>query len=243
MVTAIIIDDEELAIKALLWELNKFKEEITVASSFKNPKEALVFLETNTIDCVFLDIQMEQCSGFDFIDQLKQPYPEIIITSAHDDYALKAIKENVLDYLTKPIDSDDLYLAIEKLRKKIFSYQSKDIENFISQLDRSPNNKKIALQSGGKILFIESDAIYYVESDGNYSTVYYKPEKSIVLTKKLKEVQEILPDNEFFRIHNSYIINLNKIKEYHKTDNYIVLDNNKKLPVSRQKKSSFLTKI
>lgn len=243
MIRVIIIDDEELAIKALLWELNKFSQEVNIVGTFNTPKEALLFLTNNTVDCIFLDIQMEQCSGFDFIDELKQPYPEIVITSAHNDYALKAIKENVLDYLTKPIDTDDLYLAIEKLKKKLFSYQSKDIETFISQLDRNPNNKKITFQTGGKILFIEPDTIHYIESDGNYCTVYYEQDKSIVLTKKLKEVQAVVPEMDFFRIHNSFIINLNKIKEYHKTENYVILDNNKKLPVSRQKKISFLNKI
>ena len=101
-------------------------------------------------------------------------------------------------------------------------------------------HKRITLNTDGKLLFLESDEILYAESDGNYSTIFLTDGQKIVLTKKLKEVNELLPSDSFFRIHNSYIINLNKIKEFLKTDGYVVLKSNHKIPVSRQKKSDFL---
>ena len=101
-------------------------------------------------------------------------------------------------------------------------------------------DRKITLNTDGKLLFLEGDEILYAESDGNYSTIYLTDGQKIVLTKKLKEVNELLPQESFFRIHNSYIINLNKIKEFIKTDGYVVLKSNHKIPVSRQKKSDFL---
>ena len=101
-------------------------------------------------------------------------------------------------------------------------------------------NKKITFNTDGKLVFLESDEILYAESDGNYSTVFLSDGQKIVLTKKLKEVNELLPSDSFFRIHNSYIINLTKIKEFLKTDGYVILKPNHKIPVSRQKKSDFL---
>ncbi|MGB5371074.1 MAG: LytTR family DNA-binding domain-containing protein, partial [Flavobacteriaceae bacterium] len=103
-----------------------------------------------------------------------------------------------------------------------------------------PLNRRITINTDGKLLFLEAEEILYAESDGNYSTLYLADGQKILLTKKLKEVNELLPDDTFFRIHNSYIINLNKIKEFLKTDGYVVLKSNHKIPVSRQKKSDFL---
>ena len=102
------------------------------------------------------------------------------------------------------------------------------------------SKKKITFNTDGKLVFLESEQILYAESDGNYSTIYLVDGHKIVLTKKLKEVNELLPSDSFFRIHNSYIINLTKIKEFLKTDGYVVLQSNHKIPVSRQKKSDFL---
>ena len=101
-------------------------------------------------------------------------------------------------------------------------------------------SKKITINTDGKLVFLHSDVILYAESDGNYNTIYLSDGQKILLTKKLKEVNTLLPDHSFFRIHNSYIINLNKIKEFLKTDGYVVLESNHKIPVSRQKKSDFL---
>ena len=105
------------------------------------------------------------------------------------------------------------------------------------------HHKKITINTDGKLVFLEPKDIYYVASDGNYSTLYLSDNKKIVVTKKLKEMNELFPSDQFFRIHNSYIINLQKIKEFLKTDGYVVLENNAKIPVSRQKKSEFLKKL
>ncbi len=243
MLKVIIVDDEQSAITSLLWELDHFKNDVEVLATFINPEEAIVFANDEKLDAIFLDIQMHHYTGFDFIEGLLKPLPAIIFTTAHDQYALDAIKINVLDYLTKPIDTDDLAAAIEKLKNIVTQKSVKGIEYFMSQLERSPNNKKIGLQSDGKIIFIEADQIFYIESDGNYSTIYYDSGKKLLVTKKLKEVQELLSGHDFFRIHNSYVINLNKIKEYYKSESYVVLDNDAKLPVSRQKKTDFLNQI
>ena len=241
MLQAVIVDDEIKALQSLTWELTNFSDEINVIASFTNPNEALSYLENNTPDCLFLDIEMPTMDGFQFIKKLTNKNFPVVITTAYNQYALKAIKSQALDYLLKPIDTDDLEETIVKIKKfnsKNFSVEK--LEMALLNYNSRSIHKRITLNTDGKLLFLESDEILYAESDGNYSTIFLTDGQKIVLTKKLKEVNELLPADSFFRIHNSYIINLNKIKEFLKTDGYVVLKSNHKIPVSRQKKSDFL---
>lgn len=179
--------------------------------------------------------------GFQFIQKLKNQDFPVVITTAYNQYAIKALKNEAIDYLLKPIDTDDLKDTIVKIKKhNAKNYTAERLEKILINFNSSSINKKITLNTDGKLLFLENDEILYAESDGNYSTLYLADGQKIVLTKKLKEVNELLPSDSFFRIHNSYIINLTKIKEFLKTDGYVVLQSNHKIPVSRQKKSDFL---
>ena len=241
---AVLVDDEEKAIQSLSWELTNFSEEINVVATFTDPFEALGYLEYNTPDCLFLDIEMPTMDGFQFIQKLKNKDFPVVITTAYNQYAIKALKNEAIDYLLKPIDSDDLKDTITKIRKfNSRVYTAEKLEKILLNFNSNSIHRKVTFNTDGKLLFLESDDILYAESDGNYSTVYLADGQKIVLTKKLKEVNELLPSDSFFRIHNSYIINLSKIKEFLKTDGYVVLSSNHKIPVSRQKKSDFLDLI
>ena len=241
MLEAVIVDDEIKALKSLSWELTNFSEEITVSASLTNPFEALEYLEKNTPDCLFLDIEMPTMDGFQFIQKLTNKNFPVVITTAYNQYAIKALKNEAIDYLLKPIDTDDLKETIVKIKKfNSKNFTAERLEQILINFNSNLINKKITLNTDGKLLFLESDEILYAESDGNYSTIFLIDGQKIVLTKKLKEVNALLPQDSFFRIHNSYIINLNKIKEFLKTDGYVVLKSNHKIPVSRQKKSDFL---
>ncbi len=241
MLEAVIVDDEIKALQSLSWELTNFSDEIKVIASFTNPFEALDYLEKNTPDCLFLDIEMPTMDGFQFIQKLTNKNFPVVITTAYNQYAIKALKNEAIDYLLKPIDTDDLKDTIVKIKKfNNRNYTSDRLEKILLNFNDDASHKKITFNTDGKLLFLESDEILYAESDGNYSTIFLSDGHKIVLTKKLKEVNDLLPDDSFYRIHNSYIINLHKIKEYLKTDGYVVLNSNHKIPVSRQKKSDFL---
>lgn len=241
MLEAVIVDDEIKALQSLSWELTNFSDEINVSASFTNPFEALEYLKTNTPDCLFLDIEMPTMDGFQFIQKLTNKNFPVVITTAYNQYALKALKNEAIDYLLKPIDTDDLQETIAKIKKfNSKNFTAEKLEQLLLNFNATSINKKITLNTDGKLIFLESDEILYAESDGNYSTIFLTDGQKIVLTKKLKEVNTILPKDSFFRIHNSYIINLNKIKAFLKTDGYVILKSNHKIPVSRQKKSDFL---
>ncbi|MDW5289324.1 LytTR family DNA-binding domain-containing protein [Formosa sp. PL04] len=244
MLKAVIVDDEPKAIQSLTWELSNFKEDIHVIKTFTTPEEAILYLNSTPPDCLFLDIQMPTMDGFQFLDKLNNRDFAVVITTAYNEYGIKALKKEAIDYLLKPIDSDDLRETIYKIKKHNSKFNnSTQIEQVLSEFNNKFNTQRITINTDGKLIFVDIDDILFVESDGNYSTIFLIENQKIVLTKKLKEVNAILPKHFFFRIHNSYIVNLNKIKEYIKNDGYVVMQSNHKIPVARQRKSDFLEKL
>jgi len=244
MIRAVIVDDEPKAIQSLSWELTHFSDEIEVINTFSIPEDALDYLNHNTPDCLFLDIQMPTMDGFQFLGKLKNKDFPVVITTAYNEFAIKAMKHDAIDYLLKPIDSDDLDDTIKKIKKhnaKIFN--SSKFEEALSNFNAKHAQKKITINTDGKLIFLNVDDVLFVESDGNYSTIVTGEGQKILITKKLKEVNDILPEHYFFRIHNSYIINLNKIKEFIKNEGYVVMESGHKIPVARQRKSDFLEKL
>ncbi|MGJ5642794.1 LytR/AlgR family response regulator transcription factor [Formosa sp. S-31] len=244
MIKAVIVDDEPKAIQGLTWELNNFSNEITVIQSFTSPEDAIIYLNNTPPDCLFLDIQMPTMDGFQFLDKLNNRDFAVVITTAYNEYGIKAIKHEAIDYLLKPIDSDDLKETILKIKKfNSKTTKTQNITQILSEFNEKFNNHRITINTDGKLIFVETEDIIFVESDGNYSTLFLNDGQKIVITKKLKEVNAILPEHYFFRIHNSYIVNLNKIKEYIKNDGYVITQSNHKIPVARQRKSDFLEKL
>src|SRR5690606_4602600 len=221
----VIVDDEIKVLQSLSWELTNLSDEEDIVASFTAAHQALDYLEHNSPDCLFLDIEMPAMDGFQFIRTLKNKDFPVVITTAYNQYALQALKNEAIDYLLKPIDSDDLKITIGKIKRyNAKSITAERLEKILLDHNAESHSKKITINTDGKLLFLNSDDILFAESDGNYSTIFLKDGQKILLTKKLKEVNALLPENSFFRIHNSYIINLNKIKEFFKTDGYVVLE-------------------
>lgn len=244
MIKAVIVDDEPKAIQGLSWELAHFSKDVKVVKTFTSPEDAIDYLNLNTPDCLFLDIQMPTMDGFQFLERLSNKEMAVVITTAYDEYAIKALKHEAIDYLLKPIDSDDLEQTLKKVAKfKMRFNNTSKIEEVLESITERFENKKITISTDGKLLFLDIDDIIFVESDGNYSTIYTADHQKIVITKKLKEVDAILPDHYFFRIHNSFIVNLNKIKEFIKNHGYVIMTTNHKIPVARLRKSDFLEKF
>lgn len=243
MLKAVIVDDEPKAIQGLSWELSNFDTDIQIEKTFTEAEEAIKYLNTATIDCLFLDIEMPTMDGFQLLSRLTNRDFAVVITTAYNEYAIKALKNKAIDYLLKPIDSDDLEETIRRIKSFSSDNSTEKFEKILTSFNEKFNRRKITINTDGKLIFLDNDEIIFVESDGNYSSIHINNGKKIVVTKKLKEVNELLPDEHFFRIHNSFIINLNKIKEFLKSDGYVVLTDNHKIPVSRQRKSEFLEKF
>ena len=232
---AILIDDEINAIKTLEWEIDSLEMPIEVIEKFTNAQKAVDYLTYNSdkVDLIFLDIQMPTMSGLEFLDHFKVRDFEVIFVTAHDEYAIKAIKESALDYILKPVESSELKKSIKKLIAK----KSASVKQRKSQ----PINK-ISIPIENKVVFIDPHDIIYCKSDGNYSHIFTKNDKFLI-SKTLKLVESMLPESLFYRIHQSSLINLSHIISFDRSSNYIKLINQKELPVSRSKQKDFLDQL
>ncbi len=243
MLKVIILDDEPKAIQSLEWELKSFCPNVEVMATFNNPFKARDYLFENQIDCIFLDIEMPQMDGMKFLEFFPKRTFSVIITTAYDQYGIQALKKQVIDYLLKPIDSEDLIKAIENLQNIRADANLKDIlEETLISFNNAQNQaiRKIHISCDGKILYLEPNEILYCEGDGNYCSIFLENGQKLFMTQILKNLEEKLPKDIFYRVHNSFIINLNKVREYQKTEGYVVLTNGKIIPVSRSKKNFFL---
>lgn len=242
MIKGIIVDDELSAIKSLKWEIENFCENVKISDSFTSPLEAISAINYLKPDCVFLDIEMPEMDGFQLLTKLVYRDFDLIITTAYDNYAIRAFKESAIDYLLKPIDTDDLIKSISKIRKnKENSQLGKELQKVLGTFSINNSASKIALPLTGKIVYFDLEEIIYCKADGNYTEIYLKGNKREILSKKIKNVEELINNNNFFRVHNSFLVNIQHIREYIKGDgNYLVLDDQTKIPVSRSKKEEIL---
>ena len=246
---AIIVDDEEFARSSLFFLLQQNCPEVEITGIARSVQEAKEILANHTIDLIFLDIAMPGGNGFDLIPEAQRHKAAVIFTTAYDQYALKAIKANALDYLLKPIDIDELKTAVEKVAQllKLFHNQNENderISNLASSLSTKSEIRKLTLPYGQGFKMIDVDEIIYIEADSNYSVVHLINQEKITVSKVLREFEELLPNDQFARIHKSSIINLNHLKEYNsKNGLQVFLKNGESINISRRRASDFFEKI
>lgn len=245
MINCILIDDEPNALKGLTYELKNFENQIIIKAQFTSALNAIEYLRKNEIDAVFLDVEMPEMNGLSFLRNFSERNFYVIFTTAYSKYAINAIKEDALDYLLKPVDMDDLSSTIKKIEKNLSKKKQEDfLEIALDRLNQSgSHSKKIKISYEGKIHFLNPDDIMYCESDGNYCYVHIENGNKMLLSQKLKQLESMLPEGLFYRIHNSYIVNLQKILSYNKNEGYVELANKIIIPVSRQKRGEILDKI
>ncbi len=184
---------------------------------------------------------MPEMDGFQLLERLTFRDFDLIITSTYDNYAIKAFKEHAVDYLLKPIDSEDLLKAVNRVRENQKRNALGDqLKNIIKAYVPEKKFARLAMPVLGKTIFVDFEDILYCKSDGSYTEVHFNTNNKELLSKKLKEI-EAQTDDTFFRVHNSYLVNLLYVKEYVKNDGpYLVLSNGVSIPVSRAKKNELL---
>lgn len=249
MLNTIIVDDEEFARSSLYFLVQENCENIQITGIAKSVAEAKLLLSNHHIDLIFLDIAMPAENGFELIPTAQQHNAHVIFTTAYDQYALRAIKANALDYLLKPIDIDELKLAVEKASKYIAlnkkqHNRNESLQQLAANLSDRSEIRKISLPNGQGYSLIDINDIIHIEADSNYSVFYLANKEKITVSKVLKEYEEILPEQQFVRIHKSSIVNLNYIKEYNSKNGVeVLLKNGEKIAVSRRRASDFAEKV
>jgi two-component system, LytTR family, response regulator len=245
MLNCIIVDDEHKSRESLRALIEQFCDGVNVAETCQNSAEAISAIQLHRPDVVFMDIQLQKETGFDIIEKLDRIDFEIIFTTAYSEYAIKAFKFSAIDYLLKPIDIADLRNAVEKVQKKVIGNISARMEQLTQSLKKnSPKNMKLALPASDGLVFVKVETIIYCEASGNYTNLYMEDGKKHIVSRTLREYEDLLEDQEFFRIHNSYLINLNAVKRYIRGEGgQVIMSNDKALDVAKLKKKDFLAKV
>jgi two-component system LytT family response regulator len=245
MIKAVIIDDEKDSIDTLKWKLENYCPEVSVSASFEKPAEGISYLKQNKVDLLFLDIEMPMLTGFDVLEELGRDIPfDIIFITAYDNFGIQAVKFSALDYLLKPVQNKELKEAIDKhLRKTHQKIPSEQIDLLLNnvQAERKGKRGRIALASKESIEFVDPNEIVVCEANSNYTNVYLAEGRKRVISKTLKDFEEMLLQFDFFRPHNSHLINLARVKEFIRGDGgYIVMENKMKIPVSKSRREELL---
>lgn len=239
-IKAIIIDDEERARYALKGLLDNFCKDVQVVHECSNVPDGVLAINKSRPNLVFLDIEMPEYNGFEILDFFREIDFEIIFVTAYNEYALKAFEVSAIDYLLKPVDVEKLQSAVEKVKKKL---NGKDMLNKLTVLKESLNNgsfNKIALPVNEGLIFVNTSEIIYLEADGAYTEVWLSNGTRIVVSKKLKFFEDVLESKPFFfRSHRSYMVNINYIQKYNRSENSLTLDNGKMVIISRDRKTEF----
>jgi two-component system, LytTR family, response regulator len=242
MLTNIIIDDE-LKGRSLLKELiSRYCPEVQILGMAANAHEGIELIKQHQPDFIFLDIQMPEINGFQMIELIGEVNFDIIFVTAYNEFAVKAYKYSAFDYLLKPIDPEELRRTIDRLKAK---QKDKTLQERLGLLIKQLENPsklptKITIHGSDGITILNIPDIVYLEAEGPYTTFYFQNKEKIVSSTNLKEYEEILVGHNFFRSHHSYLVNLNQIKKFVKSDNYILMTNGSQVDVSKRKKEEFL---
>lgn len=241
----LIVDDEQHCVDTLQSMLQRKFPELPPANGRNSVSAARRFMEEETPDLVFLDIEMPHQNGFELFHKLERISFDVIFTTAYEHYALKAIKFNALDYLLKPFSISELEAAVRKfIHKKQTHEVNPSLEAFLYNLRAlNQTNKKIALPAINGLTFVPVHTIIRCESLGNYTRIHFTGKTNLLVSKSLKDFEFLLEDMDFFRVHHSHLINMQQIRSYIQGEGgYAVMSDGSHVEISRRRKAEFLKK-
>ena len=241
---AVIIDDEVAVRNSANTLLNLYCPDIEIVGQAEGVKEGIELLGKEKPDIAFLDVEMPDGTGFDIVNALPDRQFAIIFITGHDGYAIRAFKLSAIDYLLKPIDPEELSRAVEKARTslqlKSMTYETTALQD---NLEKSAS-EKVVLKDGEKVYLIDVSDIMHCQSDNSYTHFYLHDGRKIMVSTTLKEYERMLEVSDFFRVHQSHLVNLHHIDHFDKRDGgRIILKNNVEIPVSHRKKEALLRRI
>lgn len=245
MIKAVIIDDEVYACQVLATLLIKHCPDVTISAIVQDPREAVTIIENTKPQLVFLDIEMPHMNGFELLEKFRPTPFDVIFTTSYDQYAIKAIKFSALDYLLKPVDANELKIAIQKFRDQSAPVSPQQFEILLAKLQQpASTSTRIALPTMEGLQIIQISNIIFCSSSSNYTILTLKDKQRLTVSKTLKEIEEMLEDHRFLRVHHSFLVNLDEIKKYFRGEGgSLLMSDGSSVDVSRSKKELLLKKL
>jgi len=245
MISGIIIDDEAKNIKLLQQMLEMHCPQVKILATETEAKKGLMLINELHPQLVFLDVEMPHLNGFDLLKKLEPVSFETIFVTAYSHYAVEAFEHHATGYITKPINSEKLVSAVNTAIRRIGEKSiNQNLFSLLEQNAKKAAPDKIPLSTSNGLIFVKLADILYCESSGNYTLFYLRNDTKITVSRQLGEYEKLLPEAEFTRIHDKYIINLSYIREYIKgSGGDVVLENGKELPVASRRKDDFLARF
>src|SRR5688500_7914961 len=242
MIKAILVDDEKHCRETLSIQLEKYCSEVQLLAQCNSAVQGLEAIAQYQPDVVFLDVEMPKMNGFEMLQQFSQIPFDVIFTTGYDAYAIKAIRFSAIDYLLKRIDKDELRKAVGKVSQKTSHNLNQQLDILLARLGtKQVSLQKIALPTLDGFELVPLENILHCEADSNYTHVVLKHAKKVLVSRTLKEIEELLDGHAFLRIHHSYIVNLNEIVRYIRGEGgYVIMSDNTSITVSRSRKDALL---
>ena len=245
MIKAIIIDDEIHCRKTLGMLLKEYCHDVQVIEQCDDAESGLAAIQTHKPHLIFLDIEMPNMNGFEMLEKLPEINFEIIFTTSYDQYAIKAIRFSALDYLLKPVEREELQRAVQKVSQRLQFPLPQQLEILLQKIHQPISSiQRIALPTMEGLQMIAVNSIISCQSDSNYTVFFLKNKQKLIVSRPLKEIEEMLEEYSFLRVHNSYLVSLNEIDKYVKGEGgYLVMTDGSTIDVSRSKKETLLNKL
>lgn len=247
MLSAILVDDETHNLINLQMLLNKYCPQVQVVATAESVKQALEVLHTTPCDVLFLDIEMPPSNGFELLKKVPNLPCEVIFVTAFHQYAIEAFKANALDYILKPINIEELKNAVIKAEKRGQERNmGQQLSTFLQNINIQQNTSRnvVALPTFEGLTFVNTMDIMYLQSDGSYTFCYLQDGSKIYLSKNIGEFENMLPEQQFCRVHNEFIVNISYIKQYIRgRGGYLILKNEKMIDVSVRRKDDLMNRF
>jgi len=245
MIRAILVDDEKHCLKTLGMLLKEYCPEVQILAQCDSGEAGVEAIEKFKPDLVFLDIEMPHMNGFEMLETLSEINFAVVFTTGYDQYAIKAFRFSALDYLLKPVDHEELKKTVQRVTQHLQRPLPQQLEILLQKIhSHTPAITKVALPTMEGLQMIPVDAIISCESERNYTVLFLKDKRKITVSKILKEIEEMLDEYSFLRVHHSYIVNINEISKYVKGEGgYLVMSDGSSIDVSRSRKDILLQKL
>ncbi|MCW5900016.1 MAG: response regulator transcription factor [Flavobacteriales bacterium] len=243
--TAVIVEDEARALAHLEGLLRRQHPEVDLLGNAVDVEAAIALVRRAQPQVLFLDIELKDRTSFDILKALGDARPHVIFTTAHDGYMLQAIRFSCLDYLLKPIDPAELREAVAKAQEAVRSAERPaQMDMLLKNIDRAGSDRVIAVPVADGLEFVHVNEILACESDSNYTTLHLRDGKRMVISRSMKQFEDLLQGTAFMRVHNSWLVSLKHIRKYLRGDGgEVVLSSNLHVPVARRKKQELMDSL